>query len=148
MKPFYAFVEKSFSGLANPNNTNDKETGKPFTKCAIELFPEKKSSEDAGEEPSMKTEAELVAAQKDKPAKVDPTPDVVFAVTYIQDSLQTTQAKAMNGGDIFGSNVFGFADADFDMDLDANFHESESFFFEKLGFTKREDEDEDENDSP
>ena len=76
MKPFYAFVEKSFSGLANPNNTNDKETGKPFTKCAIELFPEKKSSEDAGEEPSMKTEAELVAAQKDKPAKVDPTPDV------------------------------------------------------------------------
>ena len=36
-----------------------------------------------------------------------------------------------------------FADADFDMDIDCNFHESESLFFNKLGFTKKEENDDD-----
>lgn len=84
----------------------------------------------------MKTEAELVEAQKNSQKEEDPTPDILFAVVYTQDSLGTSQVKALDG--VF-SNVQAFADADFDMDLDCNFHESESLFFDKLGFTKKED---------
>ena len=45
----------------------------------------------------MKTEAELLKAQKQKEQVVDPTPDILFGVVYTQDSLQTSQAKAMRG---------------------------------------------------
>ena len=37
--PFYSFIEKCFPNLTT--DTNDKETDKPFTKCAIEIFAEK-----------------------------------------------------------------------------------------------------------
>ena len=91
----------------------------------------------------MKTEAELLEAQKQKEQVVDPTPDILFGVVYTQDSLQTSQTKAICGR---FTNVEAFADADFDMDLDCNFHESESLFFGSLlGFTKKEEDDEDDS---
>ena len=37
--PFYAFIEKCFPNLTS--HTDDKETKKPFTKCAIEIYAEK-----------------------------------------------------------------------------------------------------------
>ena len=42
------------------------------------------------------------------------------------------------------ANVHGFADADLEMDIDANFHEGEAIFFDKLGYTKRDQDAEDE----
>lgn len=57
-----------------------------------------------------------------------------------------SQAKAINQGNKFADNVFGFADADFEMDLDVNFHEAEATFFEKLGFSKKPEVDEDGSD--
>ena len=90
----------------------------------------------------MKTEAELLEAQKQKEEEEDPTPDILFSVVYTQDSLQTSQVGAMQ--DHF-SNVEAFADADFDMDIDCNFHESESLFFNKLGFVKRDEDNEDDS---
>mmetsp|Transcript_25026 Transcript_25026/g.31298 ORF Transcript_25026/g.31298 Transcript_25026/m.31298 type:complete len:98 (-) Transcript_25026:371-664(-) len=91
----------------------------------------------------MKTEAELLAAKQAKPAKaVDPSPDILLCVTYLQESLQKSQSQQM--AKLF-SNVHGFADADFDMDIDTNFHESESLFFDKLGYIKKDkDADEEE----
>ena len=92
----------------------------------------------------MKTEAELLEAQKKKEQVVDPTPDILFGVVYTQESLQTSQARAMRGR---FTNVEAFADADFDMDLDCNFHESESLFYGTLlGFTKKEEVEDDSSD--
>lgn len=68
IKPFYAFIEKSFPGLSNPDNHMDKETGKPFTKCAIEIYPEKNEVSGSEEQPTlMKTEAELLASKESTP---------------------------------------------------------------------------------
>ena len=73
----------------------------------------------------------------------DPSPNVLFAVVYLQDSMTKSQSHAIE--ELF-SNVHGFSDADFDMDIDVNFHESESMFFDKLGYIKREDASDDESD--
>ena len=59
--PFYAFIEKNF-----PQLTKSVASEGPFTKCAIEIIiPEqatRQSEGTDGQQPQMKTEAELVAA--------------------------------------------------------------------------------------
>jgi len=137
MEPFETFVKKLYPGL-NLDHKPDKS--------AIEIYPEPEKSKDEeatnDDIPQMKTEAEMLAGRKAKGEKVpDPCRDVLLAVIYKQKSMATSQSKGI--GELF-TNVHGFADADFDMDLDCNFHESESLFYDKLGYTKR-DEDKAEN---
>jgi len=131
--PLFDFIEKIFPGLTRSAS---------FPSSALEIFAEREcdtAERVSGEPPQMKTEAELVEAEKAKPVKENPCPHVHFAVVYSQDSLQNSQSSLI--AERF-SNVWGFADADFDMDLDVNFHESESLFFSHLGYVKRDDDSE------
>ena len=136
--PFYSFIENCFTGL---------KRDQICTNVAKEIYPEKAQDSTADEsaevKPSMKTEAELAEAAKSDTREVDPTPDVLMAVVYMQDSLQASRSGGLC---TLFSNVHGLADADFDMDIDTNFHESESLFFNKLGYIKRDEDQEDSDD--